>query len=76
MDLKIYSASGRLLKEVSSFYRVKTYADSCPEEVFDDGDQLPHVECGWFTYYFNRNVEPQDIRKAWNRYNNYPTSDR
>lgn len=76
MDLNIYSASGQLLTEVHSFYRVKTYVDSHPGEVFDDGEHLPRIECGWFTSYFDRDVQPQDLRKAWNDYNNYPTTDR
>ena len=76
MDLKIYSASGKFLTEVYSFNRVKTYTDSHLDEVFDEEDKNPRVECGWFTKYFNKDIQPQDIRKAWNEYNNYPTSDR
>ena len=76
MELKIYSASGKFLTEVYSFNRVKTYADAHPDEVFDVEGKYARVECGMFTKDFGKNVQPQDIRKAWNRFNNYPTSDR
>ena len=76
MDLKLYSASGKFLTYVYSFNHVKTYAESHQEEVFDDGDKDAKVTCDWFTKYFNKDVQPQDIRKAWNDYKNYPTSDR
>lgn len=76
MDLKIYSASGRFLTEVYSFNRVKTYTDSHFEEVFDEDGKYPRVECGMFSKDFDKDVQPQDIRQAWNDYNNYPTSDR
>jgi hypothetical protein len=76
MELKIYSASGKFLTEVYSFNRVKTYTDSHQNEVFDDGNKRARVESGMFLKFFDRDIQPQDIRKAWNEYNNYPTSDR
>lgn len=72
----VYSATGVPLKEVGSFIQVKNLVDASPETVFDSSvpEDKARIEAihSNFVYEFGPNVQPQHIRVAWNRYNNYP----
>jgi len=48
------------------------------ELVFDAPDPAAKawVEMGAMRYEFDDTVQPQNIRKAWNRFMDYPTTDR
>ena len=58
--LYVFSSSGKALGEASGYLAVRRLVEQHRELVFDAPDP----------------VQPQDIRKAWNRFMDYPTTDR
>lgn len=76
--LYVFSSSGRALGEVPSYLAVRRLVEQHREQVFDAPDPAAkaRVEMGALRYEFDDTVQPQDIRKAWNRCMNYPTADR
>lgn len=77
MRLYVFSSSGKALGEVSSCLAVRRLVEQHREQVFDAPDPAAKawVEIGAMAYEFDDTVQPQDIRKAWNRYMSYPTTD-
>ena len=67
--LYVFSSSGKALGEASGYLA---------ELAFDAPDPAAKawVEMGAMRYEFDDTVQPQDIRKAWNRFMDYPTTDR
>lgn len=78
MRLYVFSSSNKALGEVPSYLAVRRLVEQHREQVFDapDPSAKARVEMGTMVYKFDDAVQPQDIRKAWNRYMNYPTTDR
>lgn len=72
----VYSSMGVPLKEIGSFIQVKNLVDSEPSTVFDSGvptdrARIEGIHSG-FVFEFGPDVQPQHLRTAWNKYNNYP----
>jgi len=78
MRLYVFSSSGKALGEVPSYLAVRRLVEQHREQVFDAPDPTvkARVEMGTMRYEFDDTVQPQDIRKAWNRHMNYPTTGR
>lgn len=78
IELRLYSAMRRDLGELVSFYAVRRKVETTPELLFDSQEpgKRPYVAGGGFRYDFDLQVQPQDIRRAFNNYMNYPTTDR
>lgn len=77
-QLFLFSSSGVALGEVPSYLAVRRMVEQHHDRVFDASDPAAKawVEIAKMRYEFDDTVQPQDIRKAWNRYMGYPTTDR
>lgn len=76
--LFLFSSSGAALGEVPTYLAVRRMVEQLREQVFDapDPSAKAWVEMGGMRYEFDDTVQPQDIRRAWNRFMNYPTADK
>lgn len=75
-QLFLFSSSGAALGEVPSYLAVRRMVEQHHDRVFDAPDPAARarVEMGGMRYEFDDAVQPQDIRKAWNSYMNYPSA--
>ena len=76
--LYVFSSSGKALGEASGYLAVRRLVEQHRELVFDAPAPAAKawVEMGAMRWEFDDTVQPQDIRKAWNRFMDYPTTDR
>lgn len=76
--LFLFSSSGTALGEVPTYLAVRRMVEQHHDQIFDSPDSAAKawVEMGKMRYEFDDTVQPQDIRKAWNRFMDYPTADR
>ncbi len=72
----VFSASGEFIKHVTSPIEVYNLIQKRPKEIFDLGDEDATVRESHtdFEMRINPSFQPQYLRSAWNKYNNYPCS--
>lgn len=70
----VFSASGEFIRHVTSPIEVYNLIQKREKEIFDLGDEEATVREAHsdFEMRISRSFQPQDLRIAWNKYNNYP----
>ena len=70
----VFSASGEFIKHVTSPIEVYNLVQNRSKEVFDLGDESATVReiHSDFEFSLNSDFQPQYLRDAWNKYNNFP----
>lgn len=68
-DFRIYDSGGKFVKDIHALRQITELVNT-HDEWFENGDA--EIQTGAFTYKFNKDVKPQDIRKAWYDFMGYP----
>lgn len=68
-DFKIYDSDGNFVKDIHALRQINELIPN-HDEWFNNGDA--EIIKGSFKYKFNKDVKPQDIRKAWYEDMGYP----